>query len=276
LAEISRPDVGIITNAGPVHLEFLKTVERVAEAKLELVDRLNTSGILVLNGDDEMLNNKLRRKSVNILRFGLGTGNDIRPTNVEFDNNQFSRFCIGDIKFNLNLPGMHNVYNALAAFAIARPLGISEKQAAIAVNSFKAQEMRSEVIHKGGVTLVVDCYNANPASTKYALEMLSKMHSSGHRIAVLGDMLELGKTGKDYHEEIGNTARRLGINYLLALGPLSKSTVESFGNGGLHFENREALLERLLNIINTGDIILFKGSRGMVLEKVVEAVMSKL
>jgi UDP-N-acetylmuramoyl-tripeptide--D-alanyl-D-alanine ligase len=171
---------------------------------------------------------------------------------------------------------MHNVYNALAAFAVARALNISSEETALAINFFKAQDMRSEVIRKNGVTLLVDCYNANPASTKYALETLSKMRCNGHHIAVLGDMLELGKTGQAYHEEIGEIARRLGVDYLLAIGPLSKYTVENFGQGGLHFENREALLERLLKILNTGDIILFKGSRGMVLEKVVEAVMSSL
>ena len=136
--------------------------------------------------------------------------------------------------------------------------------------------MRSEIVNVNGVTLLVDCYNANPASTKYALETLSKMRSNGHHIAVLGDMLELGKTGKAYHEDIGKTAQKLGIDYLLTLGPLSKYTVDGFGQGGLHFDNREALLERLLKIVNPGDVILFKGSRGMALEKVVDAVKSSL
>jgi UDP-N-acetylmuramoyl-tripeptide--D-alanyl-D-alanine ligase len=248
----------------------------VAEAKLEMVDHLNRSGVLVLNGDDEMLNRKLKKTSAKILRFGLSTANDIRPASLEFDSNQLPRFRIDDVQFAPTLPGIHNVYNILAVAAVIRALGMPPEKTAEAVNGFRAQDMRSEILHKNGVTLIIDCYNANPASTRYALDTLSKMYSGGHRIAVLGDMLELGATGKKYHEEIGALARRMGINYLLALGPLSKYMVESFGDGALHFENREALVERLLNIINIGDIILFKGSRGMALEKVVDVVKSSL
>jgi UDP-N-acetylmuramoyl-tripeptide--D-alanyl-D-alanine ligase len=276
LTEIAKPDVGVITNVGPVHLEFLKSIDKVAEAKLEMVDHLNRLGVLIINGDDDMLRKKLKNTSVKILRFGLGTGNDIRPATLEFDANQMPRFFIDDALFAPALPGIHNVYNILAAVAVTKALGMSPKKTAEAINGFKAQDMRSEVFYKNGVTLLIDCYNANPASTKYALDTLSKMHSGGHRIAVLGDMLELGAAGKRYHEEIGDAARRLGINYLLAVGPLSKYMVECFGGGALHFESREALLERLLDIINIGDIILFKGSRGMALEKVVDAVKSSL
>jgi UDP-N-acetylmuramoyl-tripeptide--D-alanyl-D-alanine ligase len=276
LGEIARPDVAVITNVGPVHLEFLKTVDAVAEAKLEIVDRVNDSGVLIINGDDIMLSSKMKKTSRKIIRFGLGTGNDIRPSGFEFDNRQLPCIRMDDVELKPNLPGMHNVYNVLAAFAVSRALEISSTEAAAAINSFQARDMRSEVIRKNGVTLLVDCYNANPASTKFALETLSKMRSDGNHIAVLGDMLELGKMARAYHEEIGKAARRLGIDFLLALGPLSKYTVESFGQGGIHFVSREALLERLLKIINTGDIILFKGSRGMVLEKVVDAVMSSL
>ncbi|HBC46613.1 MAG TPA: UDP-N-acetylmuramoyl-tripeptide--D-alanyl-D-alanine ligase [candidate division Zixibacteria bacterium] len=276
LGEIAAPDVAVITNVGPVHLEFLKTIEAVAEAKLEIVDRIKDSGILIINGDDTMLGSKLKKTTRKVLRFGIGTGNDIRPSAIEFDNRQMSMIRMDDVVLTPNLPGIHNVYNALAAFAVARALDIPSDEAAMAINFFKAEDMRSEVFRKNGVTLLIDCYNANPASTKYALETLSKMRSEGHHIAVLGDMLELGKSGRAYHEEIGDAARRLKIDYLLALGPLSKYTVASFGQGGIHFENIEALLERLLKIINTGDIILFKGSRGMVLENAVDAVKSSL
>jgi UDP-N-acetylmuramoyl-tripeptide--D-alanyl-D-alanine ligase len=276
LAEISKPDIGVITNVGPVHLEFLKSIEKVAEAKLEMVDHLNRLGVLILNGDDDMLNRKLKKAPVKILRFGLGTANDIRPAGLEFDSKQIPQFFIDDVSFTPTLPGIHNVYNILAAVAVTKALGMSTEKTAEAVNAFKSGGMRSEIFHKNGVTLLIDCYNANPASTRFALDTLSKMNSGGHRIAVLGDMLELGAAGRKYHEEIGDLARRLGINYLLALGPLSKYTVERFGDAALHFENMEALIERLLNTINTGDIILFKGSRGMVLEKVVDAVKSSL
>ncbi len=276
LGEIAHPDIAVITNVGPVHLEFLKTVDQVAEAKLEIVDKLNPPGVLIVNGDDVVLGGKLKSRSLKPMSFGLGTNNDIMPTFIEFDSNQMPMFRVGDTQFASRLPGMHNVYNVLAAFAVSRVLGIPEKQAADTINSFKAQDMRSEILHVNGVTLLVDCYNANPASTKYALETLSKMRSNGHRIAVLADMLELGEAAREYHEEIGEIARRLGIKYLFALGPLSRSTVESFGPGGLHFDSSDALLERLSNTIDVGDIVLFKGSRGMVLEKVVEAVKDKL
>ena len=123
LGEMAYPDVAVINNVGPVHLEYLKSIEAVADAKLEIVDRLNKSGVLIINGDDKILGYKMIKTDLKVLRFGLGTGNDIRPSNIDFDKNQMPTIQMEDVILTPNLPGIHNVYNALAAFAAARALG---------------------------------------------------------------------------------------------------------------------------------------------------------
>jgi UDP-N-acetylmuramoyl-tripeptide--D-alanyl-D-alanine ligase len=276
LGQIASPDVGIITNVGPVHLEFLKSLDEVAEAKLELLQHIRSSGTLVVNGDDQMLNSRLHRYSGQILKFGLERGNDVRPSDLSFDSSQMPRFSLKRQAFSLQIPGIHNLYNALAAYAASIALGIDKEIAAEAINSFRPEALRSEIIDLNGISLVVDCYNANPVSMSFAIEMLSRMNCRGRRIAVLGDMLELGEQSVGFHEEIGDQARELKIDFLFAFGPLSHNIVGHFGLNGRHFEDKQKLSKSLIETIKTGDIILFKGSRGMALEEVVEEVKKTL
>jgi len=276
LAEISSPDVAVITNVGPVHLEFLKSVEEVAAAKLEVLGHIRKGGVLIVNGDDERLARKLREISIQTIRFGIGAHNDVKPGGLELDGLQFSHFNINGERVHLRLPGLHNVYNALAAWAVASAMDIEPSQAAAAINKFHTEGMRSEVVTLNDVTLVIDCYNANPVSTKSALETLAGMECRGRRMAVLGDMLELGEEGVSYHEEIGQLARRLKIDVILGFGPLARHIIESFGDGGFHFGTKEGLINRLIQTVNKGDVILFKGSRGMALEEVVDGLRKSL
>ena len=272
LGSIANPDVAVITNVGPVHLEFLRIIGEVANAKLEILAHIKSSGTLVINGDDKILASKLPDIGQRIIKFGLEPGNDIRSTDLEFDNEQMPRFKIRDHALTPQIPGIHNVYNVLAAYSTAIALGIDETATVGAINSFQSEGVRSEIIHKDGLTLLVDCYNANPASTKSALETLAGMQSRGHRIAVLGDMLELGENAAAYHGQIGEIAAQLGIDYIFAFGPLSIHITNKFGNNGFHFDTKEGLVKKLLSTIKQGDMILFKGSRGMALEEVVNAV----
>ncbi len=218
----------------------------------------------------------MRKIPQRVIRFGLNGTSDIKPEKLEFDSGQMPHFEIDGIAFAPKLPGIHNVYNVLAAVGAARAMGIGLSACAEAINSFRPEGMRSEVLQKGGVTLLVDCYNANPASMRKALETLARMNSGGKRIAVLGDMLELGEASLEFHSEIGRTARSLGIDLVFGFGPLSRNIVDTFGDGSLHFDTKEELTKKLIETIKTGDIVLFKGSRGMVLEEVVNSVENVL
>jgi UDP-N-acetylmuramoyl-tripeptide--D-alanyl-D-alanine ligase len=222
----------------------------------------------------------LKRRSHHIrrdlLRFGLEEHNDLRPIGLRFDNARMPLFKIDGHEIAVRMPGLHNVYNALAAYAVARALGIDGREAAEAISAFHPEGMRSEVVSQNGVTLIVDCYNANPASMAYALETLAEMNCGGRRIAVLGDMLELGEQSVLYHEEIGRQARELGIDHIFGFGLHAKYITDRFGNGGWHFENKVGLSKKLRETVKFGDIILFKGSRGMALEEVVDAMKKSL
>jgi UDP-N-acetylmuramoyl-tripeptide--D-alanyl-D-alanine ligase len=276
LSEIASAEIAVITNVGPVHLEFLRTIDEVANAKLEILGNIKPDGTLIVNGDDEILNRKLNGGDFRIIRFGLSTRNDIHPLRLQFDDFQMPRFEIGKSVINLALPGVHNVYNALAAFAAGMAADISAEKAAAAISAYRAEAMRSEVYRIGGVTLQIDCYNANPVSMKFALETLAHTHCEGRRIAVLADMLELGEAGPAYHEEIGDYARGQRIDRLFAYGPLSRSIVDRFGDGGAYFEDKKDLAVELIGSVKAGDVVLFKGSRGMALEEIVEKLKNKL
>lgn len=276
LAEIASPDIAVITNVGPVHLEFFKNIDEIAAAKLEILDRIEPGGSLIVNGDDEMIANRIYQKDYEIIRFGLSGDNDIYSQDLTFDKNQLPSFKIAGIPIRSNLPGVHNVYNVLAAFAVSKALGISAEAAAAAISRYRPSEMRSEIITKKGITLIIDCYNANPVSMKYALDTLAGMESKGHRIAVLGDMLELGERSEMYHRQIGAYALEIGIDNIFCYGPLSGFIAEAFGEKALHFDQQGELAGRLLSEIDRGDIVLFKGSRGMALENIAGRVMESL
>lgn len=270
LGNICSPDVAVITNVGPVHLEFLKNVDEVAKAKLEILPHIRLAGTLVVNGDDRALMYKIRNGRFRIIRFGLNRSNEIAPAALSFDGEQMAAIELDGQRIKSRLPGIHNVYNILAAMAVARALEIDTHDAALAIDAYHPEGMRSEIFQRGGVTFFVDCYNANPVSTRNAVETLAKF--PGRRIAVLADMLELGEKSDLYHQEIGELCRELGIDQVFGLGPLSKNIVNRYGQGGRHYESKDDLIDSLSQFIKAGDVILFKGSRGMALEEIVDAL----
>ena len=276
LAEIASPNIAVITNVGPVHLEFFNNVEEIAAAKLEILERIEPGGTLVVNGDDEILMGKIRKGDYEIIRFGLSCNNDIYPQDLTFDKNQLPSFKIAGTPMRSNLPGVYNVYNILAAFAVSKALEIPPEPAAAAIARYRPDKMRSEIISKKGITFIIDCYNANPVSMKYTLDTLAKMECKGRRIAVLGDMLELGERSKMYHRQIGVYVSEKGIDSVFCNGPLARIIAESFGEGAYHFDEQEKLAGCLLKEIVKGDIVLFKGSRAMALENIANQVMGSL
>jgi len=278
LASIIKPDLAVLTNIGPVHLETLYTVENVVKAKFELIDRLPVGAAIVLNADDPHLMAEARRRNLDFIGFGIDNDCPIRAGNLQTTAANGTTFTVQGATIALPVFGRINVYNALAAIAASSVWGCSADDWRAGLESFGGVAMRMTFEEVKGLHLLIDCYNANPDSTAAALQAIHDMTSAGRKIAVLGDMLELGETSARMHYNIGHAAAEAGLDYLLCLGPESKQTIAGAREHGLadditrHFENHQALLDALVTIIAPGDLILFKGSRGMALEKIVNGL----
>ena len=179
----------------------------------------------------------------------------------------------------MNVPGEHNVYNALATIAVSSRFGVNTSDMKRALEQFKATSKRMEIIQYENLLILNDCYNSNMASAEKALQTLANIQRTGQKIAILADMLELGKLSESHHREIGRIAATLNIDHLLAYGPLSLWTIEEARKRGLkastHFEKKSELIKRLNGIIHRGDTILIKGSRGMAMEEVTDSLLKR-
>jgi UDP-N-acetylmuramoyl-tripeptide--D-alanyl-D-alanine ligase len=279
LARLASPNVGIITNAGPAHLEFLGTVEKVAEAKAELLGNLRSYGTAVLNADDPHFSLFRKEWGGQTLTFGIERKADVTATEIN-PGEQFTDFTLianGRQEFvRLRAVGKYNVYNALAASAAALAVGMSPDAVKTGLDEFEPVAMRSELRLVRGRTVLADYYNANPGSVQAALETLVGLRAGAGSVAVLGDMLELGEAGPEIHKEIGRSAARLGVGTVITLGPLSKHVLEGALEAGMphsrlfaagsHAEAAALLKQHSKN----GDAVLIKGSRGMKMEKILE------
>jgi len=278
LAAIARPDVGLITLIAPAHLARMGSIEGVAETKGALYQALPADGIAIINADDAFASffgglAGTRRQ----LRFGLDHAADVGADIVE-QRVDGSRFVLstsqGDAEVALPLPGRHNVANALAATAVALALDVPLETivAGLEQVSGVAGRLRREVT-VGGWTLIDDSYNANPGSMAAAMDTL--MLAEGERWLVLGDMAELGPDARELHAGVGVRARECGIDRLFAVGPLGAATVEAFGAGGEHFNDKESLVDALKTQLHGGVTCLVKGSRSAGMEQVVAALGSQ-
>jgi UDP-N-acetylmuramoyl-tripeptide--D-alanyl-D-alanine ligase len=273
LCKVADPNVGLITNIGPSHLEFLGSVEGVAKAKGEILEYLDESSTAILNLDDLWLVKGQNKIKGRLLGFGIEKISQFRGEGLVFDQAGCGHFSLQGRKISLRVPGRHNVYNALAAAAVGHALGVSLDEAIPALQAFQPAAMRSAVETRGGVRILNDAYNANPASTKAALETLRAVAvgEGGRRIACLGDMLELGDNAPALHREVGAFATK-GIDLLFATGPLSVETVNGaateMGDRARHFPDRADLIRALNETLRPGDALLVKGSRGMRMEEI--------
>jgi UDP-N-acetylmuramoyl-tripeptide--D-alanyl-D-alanine ligase len=279
LARLVSPDVGIITNAGPAHLEFLGSVNGVAEAKAELLGNLRPGGTAVLNADDRHIETFRQKWGGRTLTFGIENKADVSASDIRQDKDFTDctlAVCGAEVKVRLRAVGRHNVYNALAAAAGAIAVGMSRDAVKYGLDDFAPTSMRSELKLVQGRTVLADCYNANPGSMKAALDTLITLRTGSKSVAVLGDMLELGDAGDEAHKEIGRAAARLGVDVLIAVGTLSKRMLEGAHEAGMpknrlfaagsHAEAADLLRKHSKN----GDAVLIKGSRGMKMEKILE------
>lgn len=278
LSEIAKPDICVITNIGQCHLENLGTRDGILKAKTEIFDFMNENGSICLNGDDDKLitiQNVNGRKPV---FFGRKEVHAIYATDCENQGLSGSKARIHregrSFEAVVTLPGEHMIYNALAATAVATVLGLSDEEIQAGIAAVKPVGGRSHIIHRENVTIIDDCYNANPVSMKAAIDLLSMADS--RTVAVLGDMFELGSNENTLHYEVGAYAAEKGIDMILCVGHLSRnmyegaSAVKDSTSKVYYFADKAALLEQLGGLLQAGDSVLVKASHGMHFEELIE------
>jgi UDP-N-acetylmuramoyl-tripeptide--D-alanyl-D-alanine ligase len=269
LAQICLPQMGVFTNVAPVHLETMKTVEAVARAKYELIENLPENGVVILNTDDNIFSSWRDNIRQKIVTYGIDGKADFRAESINYTNDGINSFIVRGIEYRINLPGKHNIYNALAAIAAAGNLGCDLKALIEPLANLRPYRLRSEVFQSNGITIINDCYNANPVSMRLAIDTLAEYPGRGRKIAVLADMLELGVQEKNYHRQVGEYLSARRVDALFAFGKLSELYIENFiGNFKMHFTDKKSLIDELQNYLRPGDVVLVKGSRGMALEEI--------
>lgn len=271
-----EPDIAVITNIGASHLEKLKSLDGVFAEKKNIVAGLKKNGVLIVNADDPRLCKCKSNTSYKVVTFGVKRG-IVKPEKLCWDENNCASFYVERTKFTLHVPGIHNLYNALAAIAIGLQFKVNKTNISHALENFCSTSMRMEIKNANGFKIVSDCYNANPSSTKMALQTIGNMKVS-RRIAVLGDMLELGEQTNAMHLEIGALVPEMNFDMLFAVGKSAKFYVDGAKSKGMknafYFESIEKLIEKLTETVAEGDVVLIKGSRGMHMEQVVNALQT--
>jgi UDP-N-acetylmuramoyl-tripeptide--D-alanyl-D-alanine ligase len=280
LGAITYPDIAVVTCVGPTHTEFLGDAEGVAREKGRLIEYIVLGGIAVLNADDELVIAMADALSddVSLSTFGINADADTFASDVVDEGVRGVTFKLdGEIECRLPLPGIYNLYNALAAAAVAKEMGLSKDDIATAIEGFESGNMRSQVIEKDGVTYIVDCYNSSPKAARAALNALSASGGDGRTWAVLGEMRELGDIAEQEHRSLGRYAVELGVDYLVVYGEGGRMIVAgaadaSYSGEAICFESYEETAEYIMGNIGRGDVALFKASRGVELENILKII----
>ncbi|MBI4577150.1 MAG: UDP-N-acetylmuramoyl-tripeptide--D-alanyl-D-alanine ligase [Planctomycetes bacterium] len=273
LAALAAPDVAVITNVGPAHLAGFGDLEGVARAKGEMALVPPADGWLVVNGDDPRCRAIARGSSRRVVHFGTGAGNEVRGLDPRRTQRGTVFRVEGGPEVELPFGGLHNAWNALAALATAQCLGVAPAEAALALEGAAPPPQRLAVRRAGGVTILDDTWNANPASARAALEDLAARRR-GRTVAVLGEMAELGGHAAWYHRELGAEAARLGVNRLVAVGPYADEVAAGALEAGMAPRRVRALSDAagvgaaLATVARAGDTVLFKASRSCRFERV--------
>jgi len=278
LCEIAAPDIGVVTNVGPGHLEFFGSLEGVARAKAELVESLSESGTAVLPADDRFFEFLKERSGGAVVSFGFGEGADWRIEDLERNGSSGYRFSLKGAAMEIRRFGRHHVLNAAAAAAACSLLGSSGDEIAAGIIRTEMPESRGVIYDIDGIIFIDDSYNSNPASLEAAVSALMEMETEGGRWLVLGDMLELGEGSAELHRESGEVCGRAGVDGILTMGTesveLSRAAAEQrkAPERITHFMDTAKLAAYLNTCLEKGDIVLVKGSRDMRMEGVIGAM----
>lgn len=284
LSQMALPDIGVITNVGVSHIENLGSREGILAAKLELLDGMKPGAPVLLNKDNDLLST-VELPDYNVVWFAIHDETaDVRAEDIRYldDTTTFTVVTKdGSCPVTLPTTGEHNVYDALAALAVATQLAIPLEDAAAALANYRPAGMRENVVEKGGITVIEDCYNASPDSMKAMAETLMLKGAPGRRkIAVIGDMLELGDFSEEAHALAGKYMAEAGLDLLITYGPMSRFAAESARANGLKrvfdFREKEDLIRQLTGMLKPGDVVAVKGSRGMQMEEIIQKIYENL
>ncbi len=281
LAKIAHPDIGVITNVAPVHLEFFDSLAGIARAKYELIESLPSNGTAVLNADDEYVSQFGRDFKGRVIKYGTTIGADVSAENVQSKGAEGSEFdvVVAGTRQHTHLPlvGEHNVLNALAAVSVAIACGMKASDAVAALATLKPADKRGQVLQLGNITVINDCYNSNPKALRAMVDALSAMKAA-RRIVVAGEMLELGPAAEALHRESGSHMGEKKIDVLIGVRGLAHALVDGAQQAGTCAEfvaTPEEAGEWLARETRDGDVVLLKASRGVKLEKALETWQAK-
>ena len=284
LSRMAKPDICVMTNIGQCHLEFLGTRDGILKAKSEIFDFANPNAQVIVNGDDDKLqllgteSVPYLKNSMTLTRFGRGQQNEFYADHIKINGLFGSSMVVhtpdGAFPLEVKLPGEHQIYNALAATAVAMKLGMTPQEIAAGAAKVQAMGGRSHLIRTNRYVVLDDCYNANPVSMKAAVELLT--NAVGRKVAILGDMFELGEKETQLHAGIGTFCAECGIDEVICVGSLSANMAQAAKESGAagmqvyHYEELEQLRRDLPGLLQPGDNILIKASHAMHFEKLVE------
>ena len=273
LAAIAKPDIGVVTNVGYAHVEFFDSIDGVAAAKRELIESLPREGVAVLNADDPRVSRFREVHPGRTITFGFSESADVRG---EWLGGGGARFRAFGVDYETGLTGRHAVMNLLAAIAVAQVFGIAAERLRDPVRTFAVGRMRGERIEHGGIVVWNDCYNSNPEAAQSMIDVLRES-AAGQRIAVLGEMLELGAAAEDLHRKVGRYAAEHGVNLLIGVQGSARAMVDAAREAGAEawfFEDAEEAGKLARQAAREGDAVLFKGSRGVRVERALERFLA--
>jgi UDP-N-acetylmuramoyl-tripeptide--D-alanyl-D-alanine ligase len=274
LAGIAKPEIGVVTNVGYAHVEFFESIDGVAAAKRELIEALPRDGVAVLNADDPRVAKFRDIHPGRSVTFGFSENADVRAEG--FDGGHFRAM---GVDFETGMTGRHAVMNLLAAIAVAGEFGIAPERLREPVRTFAVGSMRGERLERNGMVIWNDCYNANPEAMQSMIDVLRETPAR-RRIAVLGEMLELGQASQTLHRQVGCYAAKQGIDFLVGVRGHAREMIDAAVGAGLpanaayFFEDPEAAGNFLREMAAPGDALLFKGSRGVKVERALESFLS--
>ena len=279
LSQTAQPSIGIITNIGVSHIENLGSRDAILQAKLEIVDGLPEDAAMILNADDDMLSIAHEYIGKDIIYYGVEEKDTIKAENIKTENltTTFDIVYYGKvIPAKIPTIGVHNVYNALAAFCVGIIADMSEEDIVAGLSRYKTAGMRQNIKKVNGITIIEDCYNASPESMQAAINVLGQLETKGRRVAVLGDMLELGDYSSEMHNKVGGMTSKIKLDLLVCYGEQAQEIANGAIKSGVvnvaSFSDADKVASFVKGYIKEGDTILFKASRGMKLEQVIKMI----
>ena len=282
LADIVKPDCAIITNIGMSHIENLGSQEGILKAKLEITKNFTAANTLFVNGDDKHLS-QIGKTEYKIVRYGINESNDVYAKDIVnngLEGVSFTAVCDkGEFSVTIRQPGVHNVYNALAAICAGLHMGLDFEQCSRGIEECVYTSSRLEVINAGGIEIINDCYNSSPDSVRAALKVMS-LSLKPRKVAILGDILEMGEFAPDAHYALGKSVKESGADLLITAGEMAKNIADGAKEAGvcevISFDSTDSLKKNIKTIIKSGDCVLIKASHGMRFIEITQVLTSSI